>query len=565
MPLAQPRKKPRLMMAETPRRGHAQHVIHAQRQNRDIGWQGVKLQHRMRRPRGRAGTRDKSPRHGTLRGKGGCDLPCQRLILMANPNPGGRRIAQDQQPQRRTCARIATARPLRFGQALDAHGKSQHLRGAKRQVADRRDEGLFGHGRTLPQIARHVTHPAQQLVVQWPRAGPRPTGEGDEVSLRSRRIAAKRSRQMSHSIAEIAAALGLQAAGETGLHITHAAEPAQAGPDALAMAMNPKFAAGLAEGKARAAILWPGADWQAMGLQAAIFAPRPRWAMAGVTELLDPGYDFGAAIHPLACIDPSAHIGPEAQIGPFTHIGPRAWIGARARIAAHVTVAEDARLGDDVILHAGARIGARVRIGDRYIGQPNSVVGGCGFSFVTPEPSGAEDVRATLSGERQIRSQKWHRIQSLGAVVIGDDVELGANSSIDRGTIRDTVIGSGTKIDSVCQIGHNVQMGEDCMMCGMAGVAGSARIGNRVLLAGKVAVNDNIFIGDDVIVGGASRVYTNVPAGRTVLGDPATKLEIQLEIRKTLRRLPRLAATVAKLQTAVFGTGTPPEDQTEQG
>jgi UDP-3-O-[3-hydroxymyristoyl] glucosamine N-acyltransferase len=365
---------------------------------------------------------------------------------------------------------------------------------------------------------------------------------------------------MPHTIAEIARALGLQAEGALDLTITHAAEPAHAGPDALAMATTPKYAAGLAKGQARAAMLWAGADWRALGLEAAIFAPRPRWAMAGVCELLDPGYDFGEGIHPQAYIHPSAEIGAGAQIGPFTSIGPRARIGAGARIAPNVTVAEDVVIGADVILHAGARIGARCVIGDRYIGQPNSVVGGCGFSFVTPEPSGAEDVRATLSGERQLRAQRWHRIQSLGAVRIGDDVELGANSSIDRGTIRDTVIGSGTKIDSVCQIGHNVQMGEDCMMCGMAGVAGSAQIGNRVLLAGKVAVNDNIFIGDDVIVGGASRVYTNVPAGRTILGDPATKLETQLEIRKVLRRLPRLAAHVASLQEAVFGKSSAQKD-----
>ncbi len=357
---------------------------------------------------------------------------------------------------------------------------------------------------------------------------------------------------MAHSIAELAESLGLAWAGDGTLSITHATEPAEAGPEALAMAMDPKYAARLAEGKARAAVLWAGANWQAMGLQAAIFAQRPRWAMAGICERLDPGYDFGEGIHPQAYIHPSAEIGEGARIGPFTSIGARTRIGANARIAPNVTVGEDVEIGADVILHAGARISARCRIGDRYIGQPNSVVGGCGFSFVTPEPSGAEDVRATLSGERQIRAQKWHRIQSLGAVRIGDDVELGANSSIDRGTIRDTVIGSGTKIDSVCQIGHNVQMGEDCMMCGMAGVAGSARIGNRVLLAGKVAVNDNIFVGDDVLVGGASRVYTNVPAGRAILGDPATKLETQLEIRKVLRRLPRLAAQVARLQEAVF-------------
>ncbi len=358
---------------------------------------------------------------------------------------------------------------------------------------------------------------------------------------------------MAHSIAEIAKALGLQAEGALDLAVTHAAEPAQARPDALALAMDPKYADGLAKGSARAAILWPGADWRAMGLEAAIFAPRPRMAMAGVSQLMDPGYAFGTGIHPQAFIDPSAIVAQGARIGPFTYIGPRSVIGARACIGSNVTVAEDVMIGDDAILHAGTRIAARVQIGERFIGQPNCVIGGCGFSFVTPEPSAAEDVRATLSGARELRDQKWLRIQSLGAVTIGDDVELGANSSIDRGTVRDTIIGSGTKIDSLVQIGHNVQIGEDCMLCGMAGVAGSARIGKRVLLGGKVAVNDNIFVGDDVIAGGAARIFTNVPAGRAILGDPATKIETQLEIRKALRRLPRLAATVADLQKAVFG------------
>jgi UDP-3-O-[3-hydroxymyristoyl] glucosamine N-acyltransferase len=367
---------------------------------------------------------------------------------------------------------------------------------------------------------------------------------------------------MPHTIAQIADALGLQAEGATNLVITHAAEPAQAGPEALAMAMHPKYAEGLAEGRAQAAMLWAGADWRTMGLKAAIFAPRPRWAMAGVSEILDPGYEFGDGIHPQSYIHPSAEIADGARIGPFTCIGARTKIGTNARIAANVTVGEDVEIGANVMLHSGVRISARCLIGARFIGQPNSVIGGCGFSFVTPEPSGAEDVRANLTGERRVRQQRWHRIQSLGAVRIGDDVEVGANTSVDRGTIRDTIIGSGTKIDSVCQIGHNVQIGEDCMLCGMTGIGGSARIGNRVVLAGKVGVNDNIFIGDDVIAGGASRIFTNVPAGRTILGDPATKLETQLEIRKTMRRLPRLAAQVSAVHRAVFGgTKTDQEDR----
>lgn len=358
---------------------------------------------------------------------------------------------------------------------------------------------------------------------------------------------------MTHTIASIATALGLRAEGKTDLVVTHAAEPGMAGPDALAMAMSPRYADGLAKGQARAAMLWQGADWRAFGLEAAIFAPRPRWAMAGLSQVLDPGYHFAPGIHPTAVIDTSAQVGDGACIGPFVVIGPRARIGAKARIAAHVTIAEDVVIGDDALIHSGVRVTARVRIGDRVILQPNAVIGGCGFSFVTPEPSGVEEVRATLADTRSGTAQKWSRINSMGAVTIGDDVEIGSNTSIDRGTVRDTVIGSGTKIDSIVQIGHNVQIGRDCLLCGMAGVAGSARIGDRVVLGGKVAVNDNIFVGDDVLAGGAARIYTNVPAGRAVLGDPATKIETQLEIRKALRRLPRIADRVEALHKAVFG------------
>jgi UDP-3-O-[3-hydroxymyristoyl] glucosamine N-acyltransferase len=358
---------------------------------------------------------------------------------------------------------------------------------------------------------------------------------------------------MSHTIASIAAALRLQADGALDLRVTHAAEPSDAGADALAMAMSPKYAEGLAQGQARAAVLWPGADWRGMGLQAAIFAPRPRWAMAGLSRVLDPGYDFGTGVHPSAIIDPSAQVGAGAAIGPFVVIGARAQIGANARIAPHVTIAEDAMIGDDATIHAGVRICARVRIGARVILQPNAVIGGDGFSFVTPEPSGVEEVRASLTDSHSARAQKWARINSMGAVRLGDDVEIGSSCSIDRGTVRDTVIGSGTKLDSLVHLGHNVQVGDDCLLCAMVGIAGSARIGNRVVLAGKVAVNDNIFVGDDVLAGGAARIFTNVPSGRAILGDPATKLDTQIEIRKAIRRLPRLAAKIDALQKAVFG------------
>lgn len=353
---------------------------------------------------------------------------------------------------------------------------------------------------------------------------------------------------MAHTIRDIAQALGAEAEGELDLAVRGAAEPQAAGPDDLALAMDPRYADGIARGHARAAVVWPGADWRAMGLKAAIFAPRGRLAMAGLTRLMDPGPDIAPGVHPMAVVDPSAVLGEGAAVAPFVVIGRDVRIGPGARIASHVSIAEGARIGAAALILQGARIGARVTIGDRFICQPGAVIGADGFSFVTPEKSGVEEIRETLGSRAEIKGQSWARIHSLGAVTIGDDVEIGANVCIDRGTIRDTVIGAGTKLDNLVHIGHNVQVGRDCLLCGQVGIAGSARIGDRVVLAGQCGVNDNIFVGDDVIAGGGTKIFTNAPAGRVLLGYPAVKMETHVEIQKALRRLPRLAARVAALE-----------------
>lgn len=353
---------------------------------------------------------------------------------------------------------------------------------------------------------------------------------------------------MSHTIREIAAALGAMAEGDLDLAVTGAAEPQAAGSDQLALAMDPRYGDGIAKGKARAAIVWPGADWRGMGLQAAIFAPRGRLAMAGLTRLMDPGPDIAPGVHALAIVDPSVNLGEGAAIGPFVTIGRDVRIGPGARIASHVSIAEGAQIGAGALILQGARIGARVTIGERFICQPGAVIGADGFSFVTPEKSGVEEIRETLGSRAGIRDQSWTRIHSLGAVTIGDDVEIGANTCIDRGTVRDTVIGAGTKLDNLVHIGHNVQVGRDCLLCGQVGIAGSARIGDRVVMGGQCGVNDNIFVGNDVICGGATKIFTNAPAGRVLLGYPAVRMETHVEMQKALRRLPRLAARVAVME-----------------
>ncbi|MCV2865781.1 UDP-3-O-(3-hydroxymyristoyl)glucosamine N-acyltransferase [Defluviimonas sp. WL0075] len=360
---------------------------------------------------------------------------------------------------------------------------------------------------------------------------------------------------MSQTLAEIAAALGARLEGDGALRIAGASEPAMAGPEDLALAMDPKYASGLSKGRARAAVLWEGADWGALGLEGAIFVPRPRYAMAGITRALDPGPEIAPGIHPLAVIDPTAEIGEGAAIGPFVTVGRGVRIGARARIAPRVSIEAETVIGADALILPGVWIGPRVTIGDRFICHPNAVIGSDGFSFVTPEKSGAEEIRETLGHRAEIRAQSWTRIHSIGTVEIGDDVEIGATATIDRGTIRATSIGSGTKLDNQVHLGHNVVVGRDCLICGQSGIAGSARVGDRVVLGGQVGVSDNIFVGDDVIAGAGTKIMSNAPKGRVLLGYPAIKMDTQIANWKHIRRLGRMSEQLAELRKTVAESG----------
>lgn len=357
---------------------------------------------------------------------------------------------------------------------------------------------------------------------------------------------------MPYTIDQIAKALGAEAAGETSLVIDRAAEPGMATEQDLALAMSPKYADDLTESAARAAILWPDADWQELGLKAAIFAPRPRMAMAGLTAMMDAGQHFGPGIHPSAVVDPTAELGEGVSVGPLSVIGPRARIGDNSVIGPHCFVGADVSIGRDAFLREMVSLGARVTISHRFRAQPGARIGADGFSFVTPEVSGAENVRKTMGDQGDAKAQTWVRIHSLGSVSIGDDVEVGANCTIDNGTIRDTKIGDGTKLDNLVHVGHNCRVGKDCLLCGQVGVSGSVDIGNNVVLGGQVGVADNLFIGDGVVAAGATKILSNVPAGRVMMGYPAVKMETQTEMYKAQRRLPRILKDIEALKKAVF-------------
>lgn len=355
---------------------------------------------------------------------------------------------------------------------------------------------------------------------------------------------------MHITVAELAHALGAEAVGDVDQHILGPSEPATAKVGMIALAMDKSYAKALQKGGATVAILWPDADWQALGLSAAIFVPRPRYALSGVTNVFDVGPDVALGIHNSSVIDPTARIGENASIGPFVVIGKDVQIGANARILSHVSIAENAKIGANALICSGVRIQARVQIGDDFIAQPNAVIGGDGFSFVAPEAGAIEAARSmsdTVTGD----TDEFARINSLGTVIIGDRVEVGANTTIDRGTISDTVIGTGTKIDNLVQIGHNVKIGKHCLLCGMAGIAGSAVLKDRVILGGNAGVMDHVIVGENSIATGKAALLSNVPPNRVMMGNPAVPMKSSVEIYKALRRLPRLMQKVEALQKQV--------------
>ncbi len=356
---------------------------------------------------------------------------------------------------------------------------------------------------------------------------------------------------MNRTVEEIAAALEADAFGRVRISVKGAAEPARAAPDELALAMSPKYASAISRGRARAAIIREDADWEALGLEAAIKVKHPRMAMACLTSLLDAGPEIPPGIHPSAVVDPSAEVAEGVAIGPLVVVGPRARIGAHARIASHVSISEDVEIAPDALIHAGVRIGARVRIGERFVCQAGAVIGGDGFSFVAGESDRIEKVRRSLGTDARAATSGWSRIHSLGSVEIGDDVEIGANTAVDAGTIRATRIGDRTKIDNLVQISHNAQIGEDVLICGHAGVAGSSTVGDRVVMGGKSGITDNVTVGDDVVVGGGALVLSRVPAGRVLLGYPAMKMDQYIAASRNWRRLPRILRDIEALKKAV--------------
>ncbi|WP_448189274.1 UDP-3-O-(3-hydroxymyristoyl)glucosamine N-acyltransferase [Azospirillum sp. sgz301742] len=350
-------------------------------------------------------------------------------------------------------------------------------------------------------------------------------------------------------LAEIAAALDARVEGDGSIEIARAVHPSEAeGPGDLALAMDKELLALLPGTKARAAVLAEGTPVPDT-LAGAILVKRPRYAMAGLMDVFEKPVHAEPGIHPQAFVAPDAELGEGVSVGPFAYVGPKAVLGAGCIVMPHATIGAEAVIGKDCLFHPGARVGERVVMGERCIIHPNAAVGNDGFSFVTPEPGSVESAKTT--GKVTGTNVLIRRVNSIGTVILGDDVEIGAGATIDRGTVTATRIGSGSKIDNLVQIGHNTVVGTNCMLCGHVGVAGSVTIGDRVVLAGKVGVADHKTIGSDSVVAASSGVGRDIPPKTVWMGYPAMPRAEAFEQMKNLGRLKRFFADVVDLKNRI--------------
>ena len=243
-------------------------------------------------------------------------------------------------------------------------------------------------------------------------------------------------------------------------------------------------------------------------------------AMSQVLALFAPPAPiFKINIHPTATIDESAEIGEGVKIGANCYVGPNVVIGENTTIYPNVTILDESTIGKNTTIWPGALVRERCHIGNDCIIHPNATIGADGFGF-RPDPE-----------------KGLVKIPQIGNVIIGNNVEIGANTCVDRGKFSSTVLGNGCKIDNLVQIGHNSKLGMFCIMAGNSGLAGSVTLGNGVIIGGSASIKDHTTIGDGAIIGAGSGVAADVPAGKTVLGYPAIDAKDALRQWAILKRM----------------------------
>ena len=327
-------------------------------------------------------------------------------------------------------------------------------------------------------------------------------------------------------LTDLAERLGCRLEGDGDVEITGVTGIESAGPSDLTFFANRKYAPQLRATRAGAVILGENAEAAPCAM---LRTGNPYLAFARAVALFAPPWKPAPGIHPLAFVAANAAVAADASIAPFAVIGERVRIGARSIVQPHAVVARDAQVGDDCLIHAGASIRERVIIGNRVIVQDGAVIGSDGFGFA----------RAT--------DGTHHKIPQVGGVVIEDDVEIGANTTIDRPAVGETRIAAGAKIDNLVQIAHGVTIGARSLLAAQVGIAGSTTLEESVTLAGQVGVAGHLTVGKGVIATAQTGVPNSVPAGAFISGYPAIDNREWLKASAVFRKLPELRKTIADL------------------
>jgi UDP-3-O-[3-hydroxymyristoyl] glucosamine N-acyltransferase len=327
----------------------------------------------------------------------------------------------------------------------------------------------------------------------------------------------------------IARLVGGALEGNASVTITAIAPLERAGSGDLSFLANRRYAAAAAECRAGVLLVSPELADLPSGAPARILVDRPHDALlAVIPHLYASGRTTPAAIHPTATIGRGARIGRDVTLGANTVIGAGASLGDRVVVEANSVIGDEVTIGADSVLWPGVVVNSGSELGERVILHSGVRIGSDGFGYV--QQKGAHV-----------------KIPHVGRCRIEDDVEIGANTTVDRGSIDDTVIGAGTKIDNLVQIGHNVRVGRGCLIMALVGIAGSARIGDGCIIAGQAGLGGHINIGDRATIGGQSGVFGDVPAGETWSGYPARPHRESLRATAALLRLSGLMKRLERM------------------
>ncbi|MBL8689897.1 MAG: UDP-3-O-(3-hydroxymyristoyl)glucosamine N-acyltransferase [Rhodospirillaceae bacterium] len=323
------------------------------------------------------------------------------------------------------------------------------------------------------------------------------------------------------TLGEIATQVGAEVApgADPGRSISDVRPLGEAGPDHLSFLDNKRYADAFQASRAGACLVDAEMAAQAPSGMALLVSKKPRLAFARACHLFYPEAEARSARHASAAIDPSAVLGERVEVEAGAVIGAGAEIGARCRIGANAVIGAGVVLGEDTVVGANASI-SHALVGRRVVIYPGARIGQPGFGF-------------------EVSAQGVVKVPQLGRVVIGDDVEVGANTTIDRGSGPDTVIGRGAMIDNLVQIGHNVVVGDGCILVAQVGISGSTRLGNFVVLAGQAGISGHLTIGDRAVVGPQSGITKDLPADSRVMGLPAMPMAEYARLSAQLKRMGR--------------------------